>query len=100
MYWHCGAQTPPPQVTREIPVCSREPRQENDKAYEKSGNVWRTVSNAVFYAALALIAIGAVIFGSHSGGIRYAYLFFMLILLGSIAVRVFVAERKHGNRDK
>ena len=53
---------PPPQITRDTPVWSREP------GPEKPGSLRKTVSNAIFYAVLGLVVVGAVIFGNKSNG--------------------------------
>ena len=45
------------------------PQFKQEASREKpTGNIWRSVSNIAFYAALAVIVIGAVILGGRSGG--------------------------------
>ena len=78
--WSDGLEPPPPQITRDTPVWSREPEGEQ----EKTGGIWKTVSNAVFYAVLALIVAGAVIFSNQSNGRPFFGFSYFEVLSGSM----------------
>jgi len=65
------------------------------KSRERPGhNPWKSVSNIAFIAALAAIVIGAAVFGGRSGASALFLGFSYLLALISIALRVFLGERK------
>ena len=80
--WSDGPREPPPQIIRDTPIWSREP--EPERGQEKTGGVWKTVSNAVFYAVLALIVVGAVIFSDQSNGRPFFGFSYFEVLSGSM----------------
>lgn len=75
---------PPPLVLQNVP-----------RADTPRRNVWKIVSDIAFCAALIAIAIGAVVFGGVSGQNVLLFGLSYLVILVSIALRIFLVEHNY-----